>query len=280
MASLCSPLHDFFQRVTFRGAAPPAQAPNKEEPFAVVLQYARTFAHMGRRRWQRRRSSHPVRRPHKRGSAARRDARQRQHASDGRPPPRPQRHGKRTKPRGLPKRVRQPARLSCPFAPGADLDAISLSDAPDRTEVGPARGRSFPKNKLASVGHEREQLFQRWWASHVLHLARKSPCFAMRSAFVIATPSNGGRPLPLLLLTSISRSTIFVTYPRPQFPVRESKTSRPTLELADWTSDVPPRVLRVVRLRGSSRLAKRGGQGRGHDQSPKASAQCCAAQRA
>ena len=145
--------------------------------------------------------------------------------------------------------MRQPARLSCPFAPGADLDAISLSDAPDRTEVGPARGRSFPKNKLASVGHEREQLFQRWWASHVLHLARKSPCFAMRSAFVIATPSNGGRPLPLLLLTSISRSTIFVTYPRPQFPVRESKTSRPTLELADWTSDVPPRVLRVVRLR-------------------------------
>ena len=76
--------------------------------------------------------------------------------------------------------MRQPARLSCPFAPGADLDAISLSDAPDRTEVGPARGRSFPKNKLASVGHEREQLFQRWWASHVLHLARKSPCFAMR----------------------------------------------------------------------------------------------------
>ena len=178
---------------------------------------------MGRRRWQRRRSSHPVRRPHKRGSAARRDARQRQHASDGRPPPRPQRHGKRTKPRGLPKRVRQPARLSCPFAPGADLDAISLSDAPDRTEVGPARGRSFPKNKLASVGHEREQLFQRWWASHVLHLARKSPCFAMRSAFVIATPSNGGRPLPLLLLTSISRSTIFVTYPRPQFPSEKAK---------------------------------------------------------
>jgi hypothetical protein len=53
-------------------------------------------------KWQRPRSSHPVRRQHKRGNVERRDARQRQPASGGRPPPKQRRHARRIKRRRYP----------------------------------------------------------------------------------------------------------------------------------------------------------------------------------
>ena len=53
---------------------------------------------MGRGRWQRPRNLHPVRKRHRRGSAAHRHSRQRQPASVWRPPPRPRPHVRRIRP--------------------------------------------------------------------------------------------------------------------------------------------------------------------------------------
>ena len=84
---------------------------------------------MGRRRWQRPRSSHPARRRHRRGSAARRDSRQRQPGSVGRPPPRRQLHGRRTRLRpALDPRHLAPPRLATASESNQPLPLRLLGD--------------------------------------------------------------------------------------------------------------------------------------------------------
>ena len=106
-----------------RSAPPKIEGPGEESIGGPVHNSARVIGLLGplryhscftwgRGRWQRPRSSHPARRRHRRGSAARRDAKQRQPASDGRRQPRPQLHGRRIKRRAT---KSAPAKAALPF---------------------------------------------------------------------------------------------------------------------------------------------------------------------